>query len=169
MKTLVSIFIMCCWLNVNTNAQTKPTSQKASKKSCITITEATEQQWSGGIAGRMGTYYNIIFETKPNVATDTLWIASYYFVVTRNDSSGNILPSPFTKLDKGNNVWKYSLRVNVDRSEDNHHYPNEQQKPKNIGNPPKYDGEAYITYLVKGIRYGYAIKSFTHLEPLNYP
>jgi hypothetical protein len=171
MKTLVSLFIMCCWLNVNTNAQTKSNDKKkSSEKPCITITGATEQQWSGGIAGKMGTYYNIVFETKPDIVADTLWVGNYYFPITVMDSSGNVLPSHLTRLERDSTKWKYAIRADIDRSERSMYDHNDDNvQSKNTGKPPAYDGVAYISYTYKGKRHGYAIKSFERLQPLNYP
>ena len=141
----------------------------ASQAQSITITKATSQSWSGGLAGHHGTNYWISLNSSDTaIRPDTVWIGGDFYPVhiDKHDTISR-------KIDRKHNMVTYNISESdswVDEPNDPNSLAN-QAKVKDAKPRPhrEYNGAALITYRLKGKQYSILVKSFSQLTPLCYP
>ncbi len=137
----------------------------------LKVTKATRQQWSGGVVGQHGVYYNFEFQTKSkSVIPDTIWVNNAYYVP---DFSGKNRAYIRT-VDSVTHIIKYAVTIN----ESHHDFRrgpgvSEKDTVKATTTTPahirQFKGAAMVSYRLKHKQRFYILKTFTDLKPLNYP
>jgi len=141
----------------------------ASQAQNVTVTKATSQSWSGGMAGHHGTnYYITLKSTDTAIRLDTAWIGGdfYPIYIDKDDTIAR-------KIDRKHNTVTYTISE-CESYVDDYNDPNslvKQAERKAAKNRPhrEYNGAALITYWLKGKQYSVLVKSFSQLTPLCYP
>ncbi len=158
MKT--ALFIILSLLSINNNYCRKQPE----------LIKASSQKWKGGIeAAGYGTYYelSLIPNSSSKILTfDKLWIGEKYFEIQAFQKGKKMPKNVFAKDQV------ISIRVNDATIPKRNHKANKrtaQEKQIDGQNPPKYEGKALLSYLLKGKRKYIEIKEFTVLDPLFYP
>lgn len=155
MRTLLVILTVCLGLS----AQAQKT----------TVINATQQSWSGGVAGHHGINYVIGIEfTDTTAVPDTAWIGGQYYRVNiaKNDTVNR-------KVDKKRHIIRYTIYVynSWNDLEDPAQRQKELEQRNKVKQPRtrKFEGAALISYQLHHKQYDIIVKSFTQLQALNYP
>jgi hypothetical protein len=138
----------------------------------VKITEATRQDWSGGIAGHHGTYYYFTIEFADTVVTpvpDTLWIDQETKLLFAID--GTHTQDGTTKLIRTKKGLKFQIRVNLAHDDYAHAgMPGNNDHPKGTQPHIHWKGIALLSYQYKGAQRFLEIpKIISTLPPANYP
>lgn len=158
-KYILPIVCLLCFLSEATAQQIK-------------VTEATEQSWSGGIAGRRGQYYKfvIVFSgVRGKQYPDTLWIGDKPIALW---DKAHEYQQPNVRVKSAKKTTEWTINTTVDNSDYNNypHAPEEEKKPAQPKPPIKYDGVALLKYKVgKKTKFYTITKIQTHLPAVNYP
>ncbi|MEI6816823.1 MAG: hypothetical protein WCL14_09460 [Bacteroidota bacterium] len=138
----------------------------------IKITNATSQNWSGGVCCRYGTKFVINFQTA-NVAIipDTVWINGYYYPLIFQEHA---LWGTTRKYDSLNRVFVFNVEAGESHDDARSKYPEfnqaaEDSVKKNYPKAPSFTGVALFTYPYKGKQCSFTVKEFKRLKPLIYP
>jgi len=141
----------------------------ASQAQNVTVTKATSQSWSGGMAGHHGTNYSITLTTNDtNVRLDTAWIDGNFYPIhiDKNDTIAR-------KVDRKHNMTTYTILEYdawVDNPTDPNSLANQMAKKATTPRPHReYNGAALVTYWLHGKQYSVLVKAFNQLTPLCYP
>jgi hypothetical protein len=154
MRSLLPSLLLCIVLN--TSAQT------------VKLISATEQSWSGGMAGHHGTNYLVTIMFGDSAIPDTLWINGGFYPINiaNNDTIRKI-------YDHKHHTITYKLYAGeayVDFGLGGPDPIKKKQQEALVKKPHKeYAGAALITYQYKGQQQSFLIKTFEQLEGLNYP
>ena len=135
------------------------------------VLTATEQCWSGGIAGRHGCNYSFVIsfrDVRQQMTADTLWIGDYAVKLTEkinNKADGNMT------VKRGGKTILYGINAGT-HYDDNEKYlvsvtPAETIAPKP---PDNHDAVATLAYWYGGNRRYFAVPKILHrLAPVAYP
>jgi hypothetical protein len=128
-----------------------------------TVRSATEQQWSGGIAGRWGVRYTfkITFPADQKPTPDTIWVGrdAIALVISHPGTEGN------TIVTKRNNGITWNIAVSI--AHDNRYQPGNNEAAAHL---PRYQGVALLLYTSAAIHRTLTVKTFTTRYPsLSYP
>lgn len=148
--------MLACGLPTMLNAQT------------VKLINSSEQQWSGGVAGKRGTRYSFVVEfaglaTEP--VPDTIWVGREPIAIltTTREQYAN------TKITRKGKSVRFEINVNTqsDDYEYNHPTQDARQRP---GPPIKYKGIALLSYRNNNRRCYFVIgKIITHYDHISYP
>ena len=139
----------------------------------IKLVAATDQQWSGGIAGRTGNNYNFrlqINNLRSELMPDTIWIGNEA-IALHQETTG--LPGNM-KINISGKKNRCIIDINVGTSTNgfalrNPHLQNEEKKPS-LKPPFDYKGVAMIDYHYRNRQHFYVVPGFLNkLPPINYP
>jgi hypothetical protein len=129
------------------------------------IRSATEQQWSGGIAGRWGVRYTFSIQftdIKETPIPDTIWIGNDAIPLTTITHPGMQHNTVVTNNKKGH-IWT----ITVGTSHDDRRTPGDDA-PERLC--PIYRGVALLRYTYRGSHSSLAVKKITtHYPSLSYP
>jgi hypothetical protein len=133
--------------------------------------EATQQDWSGGIAGRRGSNYHFAIQftgTKAAILPDTIWIGADGIALGKKGNGG------YNNYSIKRTKTTTTIEINAQVSKDDYadRYPTHiKEDPRGKRPmPPKYKGVALVSYKQKGKRQYYTIeKILQRLDPINYP
>lgn len=140
----------------------------------IKLISATQQSWSGGIAGHSGCRYVFTIEcdsTMPVIIPDTVWVGRQptplVYKSTKHPDANAI------RTRKKNRV-RYELRAETNNNQypyrDQEQDPYETRKTTIVKPPVKYKGLALIAYKYNGKRGYFGINKLTKsLPPISYP
>ena len=128
----------------------------------IRCRHATVQQWSGGIAGRYGSYISFeieMIDEKQVPVPDSAWLENEGFALhvrgSTTDPGGNM------KVVKNGRSTTFSITWKTYHDQFAH-------EPGSVKMPA--DGVICISYMENGRKKYYAIKKYTQvLEPIAYP
>ena len=131
------------------------------------LIDATEQCWSGGIAGRHGCNYTFTIDFAANIdelTADTIWIGERPLMLARENTGGDATLKASTVKNKTR--FFITARVRNDDYEDNYG-PNAPTnlRAKGIKPPKKYSGEALLCYRHHGMRRYYAVSKIMNKYP----
>lgn len=134
-----------------------------------TMLGATEQCWSGGIAGRHGCNYTFsISFAGGEPVPDTIWIGDDPIPIRHHTGDGN---DNTTIVHKGR-ATKLTIRAGTshdDYAERYAPYPDAIPKPHPVA-PIKYQGVALLSYTSNGKRRYFTIPHITERLPhISYP
>jgi len=155
MKTLILSFALLLSIAV--------TAQK------IDLVSATQQSWSGGVAGHHGINYCVVIQcTDTTVVPDTLWIGPTIY------SKILIYPGDSTvrKYNKKLHAYTYTLFAYESYNDMEHQYSytgKQEADDKTKQHLRHYDGVALVSYKYKGKHYSYIVKKLNQLPGLCYP
>ncbi len=135
------------------------------------VLTATEQCWSGGIAGRHGCNYSFVIsfrDVRQQMTADTLWIGDYAVKLTEKTNGkadGNM------RVKRGKKTVQYEINAST-HHDDNERYRVSVKPAETIANkPPVSNGAvAIIAYWYGGEKRYYEIPKILHrLAPVAYP
>ena len=140
----------------------------------VTLLNATQQHWSGGIAGRSGVNYtfSIRFEGyKQEPQPDTIWIGDQPVKILLE---GNGPGSSFnTRITRSKKIVQFDITAGTTRDEYAGRYapyPGQKELPEQPRPPIKYNGVALLSYNVYGNRKYYIVSKISKtFPPVNYP
>jgi hypothetical protein len=135
----------------------------------IKIVNAAAQEWSGGVAGRMGTNYYFELQTSDyKITPDTVWVMRIPYPVNFSDS---LTPGIQDKriVDKVHHKVTYIISMSEQRDEDPVWKGSDMLKKPEKTPTKQYKGAALVTYEYKKKQCSVLIKQFKYLEPINYP
>lgn len=133
--------------------------------------EATQQDWSGGIAGRRGSNYDFTVQipgTKATMIPDTIWIGADAIALDKKEKGGYNNYS--IRKTKNTTTIDISARVSKDDYADSYpvHVKEDPRGKRPV--PPRYKGVALVSYKLNGKRRYYTIeKILQRPDPINYP
>lgn len=138
----------------------------------IKTIEATEQSWSGGIAGRRGQNFSFVLEfsgINTKVKPDTLWIGTKAIALWDKEHEYQ-QPNVRIKHIKKTTQWAINTTV-ANNDYDNYPHPlGDETKPAPEKPPVKYEGVALLKYKIgKKTKFYTITKIQTHMPPVNYP
>ena len=140
----------------------------------IKLISATQQSWSGGVAGISGCRYVFIIECTDKAAViipDTVWVGRQptplVYKSTKHPDANAI------RTRKKNRV-RYELRAETNNNQypyrDQEQDPYETRKTTIVKVPVKYKGVALVAYKYNGKRGYFGINKLTKsLPPISYP
>jgi len=156
MSTKTLFFLLCAAAPVVSKAQT--------------VRAATEQCWSGGVAGKHGCNYSFSIEFGTQMQTvlpDTLWIGETSIPLLLKNGEGGNLKKVRTK---GGIRFEISAGTHFDDHELYPHPPGEAEHTEAPKPPRKYKGAALLSYIQAGKQQYFVIpKIITHLPHISYP
>jgi hypothetical protein len=135
------------------------------------VLTATQQCWSGGIAGRHGCNYSFVIsfrDVRQQMIADTLWIGDYAVKLTErisNNSNGNMTVKSMGK------AVRYEINAGT-HYDDNERYMVSIKPTETIApTPPNNHGAvATLAYWYGGERRYFAVlKILRRLAPVAYP
>ena len=148
------IFAIICLIGL-----TSPNNLIAQK---VTCRSATNQSWSGGIAGRHGERFTFEIEVYSNrkmPVPDSCWVDGHVFALKMHDSITNDYGNMVLKKKHYSNVYTFTLNTSY----------NDERVDHEAVKMPK-QGVACISYHVNGMVKYLPIKKYTAtLEPISYP
>lgn len=137
----------------------------------IKTINATKQNWSGGIAGRHGTYYSFVIafsDLKDEPAPDTLWTEQEYFEISLRDEAKQVQGN--TKRSRTKGSVKFEINVSTAHDEPDNNLPRQNENKHHVHAPVPYNGAALLSYRYKGKEHYYEIKKIMKALPAaNYP
>lgn len=146
------------------------TAFQKSKPQPLKLVFASRTQWSGGIAGRYGTSYNLEFScsTKYKIKLDSIWLNTEgtYGLKQEQNHSGFSLQVK-TKTFSSNTI--YEIIGGSFHDDGMRQYPDDFEKLQDVSNPFKAKGEAVVSYLFNKKKYFLAVPAFVNNPPINYP
>lgn len=145
-------------------------SAQAKKCQLLKVVSASRTHWSGGIAGRSGTNYNLTLScsSKYKIALDSIWFKDEgtYGLKQEANHSGFSLQVK-AKGDKTN--FTYEIIAGSVHQEKMTPRPDDFEKLSDISNPFPVKGEAVVSYVFNKKKYFLAVPAFTNNPPINYP
>lgn len=135
------------------------------------VLTATEQCWSGGIAGRHGCNYSFVIsfrDVRQQMIADTLWIGDYAVKLiekNKNNAAGNMT------VKRGGKTIQYEIYAST-HYDDNEKYIASTIPTETIAPKPSYNhgAVATIAYWYGGKRLHFAVPKILHkLAPVAYP
>jgi len=133
----------------------------AQKTASVKIIKATQQSWSGGIAGMHGEKFYVEFQVGKSLTPDTLHLSGYDVPIILFSKSNYAQPN-CTREVKGN-IATYKLNVNYS-------FPNEYEMQNGNANDflkqKKYSCNYELIFKNKA---AYCILTYEALPPLAYP
>ena len=138
----------------------------------IRLVNATDQSWSGGVAGRSGNDYTFVIEFsdfRKQPLPDTIWIGSQPVGLYLPDSlNGGNMKIKHTK-QKTSVIFEIKVSTSVD--EYSVMNPLKQNEQKNApAHIPTYKGFALLSYHCNGRQQHYVIRNIPkNYPPINYP
>lgn len=139
----------------------------------IKLISATQQSWSGGVAGISGCRYVFIIECtdKAAIVPDTVWVGEQPTPVVFKSSKSADANAASTRH---RNEVRYELHAEttdnqyLDQGQEQD--PHGNRKPVKVKPPVKYKGLALIAYKYNGKRGYFGINKLTKsLPPISYP
>ncbi len=130
----------------------------ASWSQTVKLIDATEQDWSGGIAGRSGTNYVFDIELKhckKDVQPDTIWVGQ----------SPTALSEKNTTQTHTQSGLLLQIRVTIQGKNSYGHFPEPTEPTPVVHAPCQYKGIALLSYHQDGKQYYYAIPRITKKYP----
>jgi len=129
----------------------------------MTIVSATQQSWSGGVAGHYGTNYCIMLKVeKDKIGIDSLYINSEVFVP-------NVRLQGMAAVGKDTTERTYCITAEESHDENiGPPFRNTETKTSPVSHR-SYKGQALIIYELNGKKHELAVKQLTALEGIAYP
>ncbi len=135
----------------------------------IKLISATDQGWSGGVAGRHGNNYNFVINCsnlKQEIVPEAIWIGREMIQLNLKDS-----------VSQGNTIIQYSknksaavIKVAVSTTYDDYNMHQGKASANQQAPPVIYKGVTLISYRYNGQKHYYTIRRFTVVfPPINYP
>lgn len=136
----------------------------------LKVISASRTQWSGGIAGRHGTSYNLLLRSsfKNKITLDSIWLTTEgCFDLKQEQNHSEFTLQMKTSSDK--NFTTYEI-IGGSFHDDNHrHYPDDFEKLQDISNPFRVKGEAVVSYYFNKKKHFLSVPSLTNYPAINYP
>lgn len=136
----------------------------------LKLVSASRTQWSGGIAGRYGTSYNLELScsTKYKIKLDSVWFNTEgtYGLKQEENHSGFSLQ---VRTKTASTNIAYEIIGGSFHDDGMRQYPDDFEKLQDVSNPFEVKGEAVVSYIFNKKKYFLAVPAFTNNPPINYP
>lgn len=146
------------------------TSFQRSKLGPLKLISASRTQWSGGIAGRYGTNYNLLLRcsTKYSIILDSIWLnteGTYDLKQEENHSEFSLQ----VKTKTSSTSTAFEIIGGSFHDDGMRQHPDDFEKLQNVSNPFHVKGEAVVSYIFNKKKYFLAVPAYTNNPPINYP
>jgi hypothetical protein len=139
----------------------------------VKLVNATQQSWSGGIAGRHGDNYTFVIEFSKyskEPVPDTLWIGQQPIALQVSDSG--VTPRTNTVTISGKHSIRYEISAGTSANEYTDHYPitGNKKEARQPHAPIKCKGVALLSYQYNGRHHYFEISKIMKVfPPISYP
>lgn len=136
----------------------------------LKLTSASQTQWSGGIAGRYGTNYNLLLRcpTKYSIKLDSIWLNTEGTYGLKQEANHSAFSLQVKTKTSSTNIT-YEITGGSFHDNGLRQYPDDFEKLQNVSNPFHVKGEAVVSYIFNKKKYFLAVPAYTNNPPINYP